>query len=279
MNIVEMQLIEHDIKVSHKCGNKIANITKDSLFMLDGEPVGFYIKSVNGKVRQLLEIANKEFKSDNVPKDVMRRSDAIQKYFKLKNTRKPKTHGENTRIADKLGVTQMSTILGSVPPKAHMRRPYPSISSVHKNKKAKTFIKAMMMLCRESESLIKKHLPRIYKKQKQIISKNVAKEWQFSDMFTSSISNYNISAPYHRDTGNLKDTVNVIFSKRFDSVGGYLNIPDYDMTIECADNSMICYPAWKNVHGVTPIHANSNGGYRNSLIFYPLKGFNKQEAS
>ena len=273
MNKVEMKLVEHNVRVGQKCGNKTANITEDSLFMLDGEPVGFYIKSVQGKMKQLLNIANKEFRSDNVPKSKMRRSDVIQKYFKLKNTREPKTRGENTRIADKLGVTQMSTILGSVPSKPQMRRPYLSISSVHQNKKAKTFIKAMMMLCRESESLIKKYLPKIYKKQKQIISKNVAKEWQFSDMFTSSISNYNISAPYHRDTGNLKDTVNVIFSKRFDSEGGYLIVPDYDVTIDCADNSMICYPAWKNVHGVTPIHPNSGGGYRNSLIFYPLKGF------
>ena len=241
-----MQPIQHTVKVGDKCGNKKANITEDSLFILDGVPVGFYIKSVNGKVRQLLEIANKEFRSDNVPKSEMRRSSDVRQY---------------------------STIIGSVPKKPNMRRPYNSISSVHQNKKANKFIKAMLILIKESEIIIKKHLPEIYTKQKQIISNNVAKNWQLGNMFTSSISNYNISAPYHRDTGNLKDTVNVIFSKRFDSVGGYLNVPYYDVTIESADNSMICYPAWKNVHGVTPIHANSNGGYRNSFIFYPLKGF------
>ena len=246
MDKVEMKLIEHNVKVNDRCGNKTANITEDSLFMLDGEPVGFYIKNVQGKMKQLLNIANKEFRSDNVPKSEMRRSNDVRQY---------------------------STILGAVPSKPNMRRPYPSISSVHQKNTAKQFIKAMMLLCRESESMIKKHLPKVYKKQKEVIKENVAKNWQFSDLYTSSISNYNISAAYHRDTGNLKDTVNVIFSKRFDSVGGYLNVPDYDVTIECADNSMICYPAWKNVHGVTPIHPNSNGGYRNSLIFYPLKGF------
>ena len=230
--------------------------------MLNKEPVGFYIKSVNGKVRQLLEIANKEFRSDNVPKANMSRGPQGNKKDKMKRIKE-----------GKILVEQYSTVIGSMQPKPHMKRPYPSISAVHQNKKANTFIKAMLMLCRESELLIKKHLPKIYEKQKQVISKNVAKQWQFSDLYTSSISNYNISAPYHRDKGNLKDTVNVIFSKRFDSVGGYLNVPDYDMTIECADNSMICYPAWKNIHGVTPIHPNSNGGYRNSLIFYPLKGF------
>ena len=258
MDKVEMKPVQHNVKVGDKCGNKTANITEDSLFMLGGEPVGFYIKSVQGKMKQLLNIANKEFRSDNVPKSNMDR----KKPLGIKNGK-----------MDYLVVTQYSTILGGIPPKPHMRRPYNIISSVHQHRTAKQFIKAMMLLCRESESLIKKHLPKVYKKQKEVIKENVAKNWQFSDLYTSSISNYNISAAYHRDTGNLKDTVNVIFSKRFDSEGGYLSVPDYDVTIECADNSMICYPAWKNVHGVTPIHANSEGGYRNSLIFYPLKGF------
>ena len=120
---------------------------------------------------------------------------------------------------------------------------------------------------------MQKYLPEIYSKQKEVIKENVPKKWQFSELFTSSISNYNISAPYHRDTGNLKDTVNCIFTKRFDSTGGYLNVPDYDVTIECGNNSLLCYPAWRNVHGVTPIQIQSSEGYRNSLIFYPLKGF------
>lgn len=54
-------------------------------------------------------------------------------------------------------VLQYSTILGSVPPKPHMRRPYPTMSSVHNVKTAQTFIKAMLMLCKESEELIKKN--------------------------------------------------------------------------------------------------------------------------
>ncbi len=240
----------------------MANITEDSLFMLDDEPVGFYLKQVKGKARQLLEIANKEFRGDNVPKANMSRGPQGNKQDKLKRMKE-----------GKVLVEQYSTVIGSMQPKPHMKRPYPSMSAVHQNKKARIFIKAMYLLAKESSLLINEYLPKIYKKQKQVISENVEKQWRFSDMFTSSISNYNISAPYHRDTGNLKETVNVIYTKRFESVGGYLNIPDYDITIECANNSMICYPAWKNIHGVTPIRPNTEGGYRNSLIFYPLKGF------
>jgi hypothetical protein len=36
---------------------------------------------------------------------------------------------------------------------------------------------------------------------------------------------------------------------------------------------MLVYPAWRNVHGVTPIIPLKEGGYRNSLVFYPLKAF------
>jgi hypothetical protein len=36
---------------------------------------------------------------------------------------------------------------------------------------------------------------------------------------------------------------------------------------------MLVYPAWRNVHGVTPIVQTATGGYRNSFIFYPLKAF------
>jgi len=50
-------------------------------------------------------------------------------------------------------------------------------------------------------------------------------------------------------------------------------VPDYGATFEQADNSMLVYPAWRNVHGVTPIIPTSDDGYRNSLIFYPLKAF------
>jgi hypothetical protein len=98
-------------------------------------------------------------------------------------------------------------------------------------------------------------------------------KWKLGNMFTSSISNYNISAPFHRDTGNIKNTVNVIITKRKNSTGGNLHIPDYNATVDQCDGSMLVYPAWRNVHGVTPIHATHDGGYRNSLVFYPLKAF------
>ena len=125
---------------------------------------------------------------------------------------------------------------------------------------------------RSTEKLIKEILPEQHERQLELF-KNVPNEWKFGNLFTSSISNYNIPAPFHRDTGNIKGCVNVIITKRRNSTGGNLNVPDYGATIDQCDNSILVYPAWRNVHGVTPIVPTFEDGYRNSLIFYPLKAF------
>jgi len=171
-------------------------------------------------------------------------------------------------------VKQYSTIIGSVPPKPHMRRNYPTISSVHQVKSAQTYIKAMLVVCKEAEEVIKELTPNIYAQQEAIINEKVPPQWRFGRLFTSSISNYNIAAPFHRDAANLEGCVNVIIAKRSHAKGGNTTVPDYGATVDSADNSMLVYPAWRNVHGVTPIVPLREDGYRNTLVFYPLKAFN-----
>ena len=123
-----------------------------------------------------------------------------------------------------------------------------------------------------NEQLIKELLPKQYEQQVELF-KQVPEKWKFGNLFTSSISNYNISAPFHRDAGNIVGAVNVIICKKFNSKGGDLHIPDYGATIGQQDNYILVYPAWRNVHGVTPIIPTHEGGYRNSLVFYPLQAF------
>jgi hypothetical protein len=267
MKKIELQKVEHNAKIGKDCPYYEPNIKEDCLLELDGEVVGFYIKDVakySERLSRLLAVANKEFRSNNVNKSKMDRSNvlAIQQA----------NPGMTRSQARKLGTSQMSAILGSIPPKPQFKRPYPTISSVHRNKKSQTFIKAMWEVCLEAEQMIKKITPKLYERQQELFN-DVKDEWKFGTMYTSSISNFNISAPFHRDTGNIKGTVNVILTKRNNSKGGCLNVPDYNVTFEQADNSILVYPAWKNVHGVTPIKPTSKDGYRNSLVFYPLKAF------
>ncbi len=255
MKTVELIKIQHDVKIGDVCGDIEPNITEDTLFVTDGVPVGFYIKELNGALKQFADIANAELLSDRVPKSEMRRSSGLRdKEFEVK---------------------QYSTIIGSCPPKPHMKRPYPAMSSVHQVKTAHIFIKAMLLLCKESEHLIKEIAPEIYATQKRIINEKVPPKFRFGELFTSSISNFNISAPFHRDAGNLEGCVNVIIAKKHNARGGNTTIPDYNATVDSRDNSMLVYPAWRNVHGVTPIRPIAEGGYRNSLVFYPLKAFNQ----
>ena len=260
MKRIDLIKVEHSVKVGDMCEYKDANITEDCIFYADEEPIGFYLTKMPEKMCKLADLANAEFRSKNVPKANMIRqtSDGVDEKtgkYKYKNK-----------------VLQMSTIIGSVAPKAFQGRPYPSRHSTHNCETAQTFIKAMVLLSKESDQLIKEFMPKQYEKQVEIF-KDVPDKWKFGNLFTSSISNYNISAPFHRDTQNIVNTVNVIICKRLNSKGGDLHIPDYNATIGQQDNSILVYPAWRNIHGVTPIIPTHEGGYRNSLVFYPLKAF------
>lgn len=260
MKRIDLIAISHDVKIGDLCEYKEPNVTEDCIFYADGEPIGFYLTKMPEKMCKLADLANAEFRTKNVPKSLMTRrtGDGIDE-----KTGKYKYKNE---------VQQLSCIIGSCPPKPHMSRPYASVSSVHQVKTAQTFIKAMLMLAKESEQLICEVLPEQYAKQIELF-KSVPDKWKFGNLFTSSISNFNISAPFHRDTKNIVGAVNVIICKKRNSKGGDLHIPDYDATIGQQDNSILVYPAWRNVHGVTPIIPTHEGGYRNSLVFYPLKAF------
>jgi len=260
MKRIDLVKIDHDRKIGEVCEYIEPNVIEDCVFYSEGEPIGFYLTKMPEKMCKLADLANAELRSKNVPKSNMNRSDAVKKFM------------EGGMSEMKKGVSQYSTIIGSTPPRPHMRRPYPSISSVHGVKTAQTFIKAMLLLARESEELIKQILPEQYERQVKVFS-DVPEKWRFANLFTSSISNYNIPAPFHRDTGNIVGAVNVIICKKQNSKGGDLHIPDYNATIGQRDNSILVYPAWRNVHGVTPIVPTHEGGYRNSLVFYPLKAF------
>lgn len=246
MKKIELVQVDHSVKVGDLCESFEPNIKEDSMFMYEGKAVGFFITNIEGKLKKFIDIANNEFRSDRVPKTVMTRASGVEQY---------------------------STIIGSVPPKPHQRRPYPSISSVHNTKSARIFIKAMLGACREAENILKEILPEQYNQQVELIKEYVPEKYRLGKCFTSSINNYNISAPFHRDTANIKGCVNVIFTKKKNATGGDLHVPDYNATMDSSDNSMLVYPAWRNVHGVTPIIPTSKGGYRNSLVFYPLASF------
>jgi hypothetical protein len=266
MKRVDLIKVEHNTKIGDMCKYLDPNVTEDCIFYADNEPIGFYMTKMPDKMCKLADLANSEFQSKRVPKSIMNRASAINQQSARPDIIEKYKNKKGSEVS------QMSVILGSIPPKPIVKRPYASRSSVHSVKSAEVFIKAMLLLAKESEELIRQILPEQYKLQTELLEE-INDKWKFSNFFTGSISNFNISAPFHRDVGNIVGAVNVIICKKHNSKGGDLNIPDYGATIGQQDNSILVYPAWRNVHGVTPIVPIHEGGYRNSLIFYPLKAF------
>ena len=89
----------------------------------DGTQVGLFLTELPADLLNLVNIADAELRTKRVPKSDMRRSSGL--------------HNQAAEVK------QYSAILGSCPPKPHMRRPYPSRSSVHGITSAKTFCRAM----------------------------------------------------------------------------------------------------------------------------------------
>ena len=268
MQTIDLVKVDHGQKFGKKCEHIKPNITESCLLREGGEFIGAYIKdasSLSDRLAKLMSLANSEFLSDRVPKSTLKRSDTLQT---------AKRFGISYAEAEKISTTQYSTIVGSVPKKAHMRRSYHNRSSVHLANTAQTFIKAMLMASNELERVMRILLPDAVKIHSDAVS-GIEEKWRFGNLFTSSISNFNISAPFHMDRANLKGTMNAIYTKRLNSTGGCLYVPDYDACFEQPDGSLLIYPAWRNLHGVTPITATHDGGYRNSLVFYALKAFLK----
>ena len=167
MKTIKLQQVSNTTKIGTECPYIEPNIKEDCLLEVDNEIIGFYINDISKYsilAPKYLAIANKEFRSDNVPKQEMSRGPQGNKADKAKRL----AEGKNL-------VTQYSTILGSRAPKPHMRMPYPSITPVHSVDSAKVFIKAMFGACLEGEAILKKLTPHIYKRQVELF-KDVKKE-------------------------------------------------------------------------------------------------------
>ena len=259
MRTINLVKVPHAYKVNDAPKETPPSFTGDALFVEDGKPVGFFIEKVPEKLQKIVDVANAELLSDRVPKTVMMR--------KHRTGRKLPDGKWEYRI-----VEQYSCSLGSIAPNIIMRCPYPNRSSVHRVGKARPFVKAMLAAGYEALTIMESVSPELYAQHREAVLQNVPEKWRFAGLFSSSISNCNIAAPIHQDNANVRGSLNVIITKRLNARGGNLFVPDYDTTFNSVNNSMLVYPAWRNLHGVTPIVPTHQGGYRNSLVWYSLKG-------
>jgi hypothetical protein len=89
--------------------------------------------------------------------------------------------------------------------------------------------------------------------------------------FTSGIINKNNALKYHFDTGNFKDVYSSMLAFKFNVTGGYLALPEYDVGLEIATNSVTIFDGQKIMHGVTPITYLTPDAYRYTIVYYSLQ--------
>lgn len=101
----------------------------------------------------------------------------------------------------------------------------------------------------------------------------VLPEWRMGEerLWTSGVINQSAALPYHRDNFNFK-TWSAMPVIRRGMRGGHLAIPEYGLTLACADGTASFFCGRELVHGVTPLRPVQTDGYRYSVVYYALRG-------
>lgn len=94
----------------------------------------------------------------------------------------------------------------------------------------------------ELENIYQKHFPETYQKHKDLIAEKLKKEWTIDgSVFTSGIVNKNNPLKYHHDSGNFKGVLSNMICFKKGISGGRLSIPEYDIKLEIADNTLVIF--------------------------------------
>ncbi len=101
----------------------------------------------------------------------------------------------------------------------------------------------------------------------------VLPEWRMTDdsLWTSGVVNRSAALPYHLDRANF-DTWSAMPVIRRHMRGGYLDIPEYNLTCACRDGWVTFFLGQALVHGVTPMVPIRRDAYRYSVVYYAMKG-------
>lgn len=114
--------------------------------------------------------------------------------------------------------------------------------------------------------------PDLYAQHARLVEDKIKPEYHFEDeVFTSGIINDNNPLKYHFDTGNFRDVWSGMLAFRNGTSGGYLAMPEYDLSIAIADRSLLLFDGQSILHGVTPIVKHKPDATRYSIVYYSLK--------
>ncbi len=118
----------------------------------------------------------------------------------------------------------------------------------------------------------KKYCKEIFLDHKKITKDRILPDWTIENTpFTSGIVNKNNALHYHYDSGNVRNVYSAMVAFKSNQKNGYLSIPEYDIGLEIANNSVLIFDGQKIMHGVTPFKLLSERAYRLSIVYYTLQ--------
>jgi len=124
----------------------------------------------------------------------------------------------------------------------------------------------------ELTNYYKKYCAEVYQLHANITKEKILPEWTIGGTpFSSGIVNKNNALHYHHDSGNFKNVYSNMVAFRSNVKGGHLAIPEYNIGLEIANNSILLFDGQKILHGVTPFKLMSKHAYRYSIVYYTLQ--------
>ena len=123
------------------------------------------------------------------------------------------------------------------------------------------------------------YCPEVFQFHNELVQDKVRDDWVIEKSpFTSGIINKNNALNYHFDRGNFSDVYSNMVALKHNVRGGYLSMPEYNVGLEIADNSVLFFDGQKILHGVTPITYLNRDSYRFTIVYYSLKAMWKCES-
>mgnify|MGYP000031110546 CR=1 FL=1 len=175
-------------------------------------------------------------------------------------------YAETTRTA---GLKTQSAIFG-YNPRNVIRKDFCSATAMSFNQPAEHQV--ITDFAQELTRLYEQTFPDTFNRHKGAVSEKILPEWKMKgELFTSGICNKNNPLKYHFDSGNIKDVLSNMVVFKYKSEGGHLAIPELNVTLECADNTVVLFDGQSLLHGVTPIDNRYADSYRYSVVYYTLQ--------
>jgi hypothetical protein len=151
-----------------------------------------------------------------------------------------------------------------------MRHDYCTVTAMALNHKKQHYV--ITNFAKELVGYYKEYFPERYEFHNGLVEEKVMQDWTIGGSpFTSGIVNKNNQLNYHFDAGNFKGVLSnmVVFKK--DVAGGYLVIPEFDIALEVADNTLSIFNGQEIMHGVSTIEYENEHAYRYSIVYYSLE--------